>query len=360
MKKYLNLTTCLAIITSLSLNIACTSDERNEGIKKIHEPVRLTVGLGNISITRAATTNANIGSWNNPTLVSTDDNAANLSTIGNYWNANVIVNIRTKEADATTDATKSYKVAAGSGAQALSPSGTGATDQFYWGSTGESKTVIAWSIGTTASLSTANLPDQQDFSVVSDQSSGIGQELLYAYGQTITQGSSNNIDLYHQMTKLTIKVISATDGVTALTIGSNDAVAANKVSLAGKFTAPTTTNYGTWAAPTVANQGYITARMMSKGANESSPGVEDATNPQITTFEAVVIPADYAGQAHFFDIVYAGAHYFYTGVATDDDLSGAAGKNVIYTVTITTSGIQTTATIQDWTSGGSKTGSATL
>ena len=160
------------------------------------------------------------------------------------------------------------------------------------------------------------------------------------------------------MTKLTINVLSATDAVTALTIGSNDAVAANKVNLAGKFTAPTTGSYGTWGDPTTDNMGYIISRMISKAANVIS-GVEDTTNPQITTFEAVVIPKDYTGQAHLFDIVYSGAHYFYLGVAADD-LSATAGKNVVYTVTITTSGITATATIQDWTDGGTKTGSATL
>ena len=331
-KSILQFSVIAAIAATMTLSTSCSSDDD----AFVPEPIQFSVGFKDMATTRAT--------------VETGKNWTSV-TVGNTWEANDLVSIRTTKADGTTYAVFDYKVAAGSGAQTLTPNSTDADKQFYWKQKNENKTVEAWSYGTTASAGTTQ-PNLQDFEVLSDQdaASSYNKELLYAHDQTITQGTTNNITLYHQMALVTIDIISAEDKVTAITLGSTT----NKIPLNGKFTAPTSTaNYGTWGTATSETTGTIKPRYISK----SDYSATDPDHPQKTTYEAVVIPKNYENQEDLFYITYDGTTYAYKGVAADVI---NAGKHYTYTVTITTQGITSTATIQNWESETGRTATAEL
>lgn len=421
MKKYLNLSFFAAIAAMMAFT-ACTNEDALEGKNYVPEPVRFSVGMDNMTVSR--TTRAQ---QSDTAIPGTGAGASNWS-IDNLWNTNDIIALYMHDADGKWYS-KSFKTAKSSLATdevALTKNVSDVTGDFYWKNTTELKIFEAYSFGTTTSISNtasnAGIDDATNttnlgidastvFSAIevpTDQSVDADankKEFLYTYGaikyNTSTTPGANDktIKLNHQLARIDIVLIApksyftsdATKKTSAdkkVTIGrsSTDPLKKSEVSIKGNFVKPTGFTDGTnivyaptaedlnitaaaigsWTALTGSgNEGVITPRVLETekelvAADEATYGVGTA-GKFATKYSAVVIPQDFNGKKMFF-IEYDGAEYAYDGSTANDDLSGGAGKKYTYTISISEQNLVVKATIADWTTdaGTTKSGTAAL
>ena len=403
MKKYLNLSFFAAIAAMMAFT-ACTNEDALEGKNYVPEPVRFSVGMDNMTVSR--TTRAQ---QSDTAIPGTGAGASNWS-IDNLWNTNDIIALYMHDADGKWYS-KSFKTAKSSLATdevALTKNVSDVTGDFYWKNTTELKIFEAYSFGTTTSISNtasnAGIDDATNttnlgidastvFSAIevpTDQSVDADankKEFLYTYGaikyNTSTTPGANDktIKLNHQLARIDIVLIAPKSYYTSnaakkasadktITIGK-DGTTPSKIALKGAFTKPTglatwlstppsaedltKTDKGSWTPSNAsADQGVITPRVLE--AEKELTSSDEATYGSgtagkfATKYSAVVIPQDFNG-VKMFAITYDGAEYAYTGTTANDDLSGGAGKKYTYTVSIEEKKLIVKATIADWDTG---------
>lgn len=173
---------------------------------------------------------------------------------------------------------------------------------FYWQTSGETKTVSAWYLGTGYN---ATLPTT--WTVQADQNAADGyqrSDFLYAPATTITFANRENASLsfYHQLSKVTVHVIrgeQTPDNITdidAVTLG-NDNFKRN-----GKFNSSGISGdnpYGTWTDADTPVKGSITAKKALQATTLTDKTV-------LATFHALVIPQTVTGGQQLFALTAAG------------------------------------------------------
>lgn len=384
MKKYLKLTVFAAIAAALTINTSCTNDEAIDVGQAIHEPMVLGIGMHNpLAVTRTTGTSV---AWG--------------GTITDAWVNDAVVYVWTLDAGQTAgnESVKDYKTSAsatgtseGTSGSDINQDGTsdgtmnttrliqntsGASNTFYWGSTTETKTIRAWSYGTTNTMTSteyqhyekASGTDKGSFSVMTDQTIN-NDEFLYAYGDVPYTGRANVLDatptpgtptylvFRHQLARINLKIKSkkqftASDGCTLGRVVYNtpgDATSGEnpiyKVPVTNTFLAPSTKNTGdvAWDAFTATNvatgKGVITPREQGFGSDESEY--------KVINYSAVVLPGDYNGY-ELFVINYDGATYVYKPNAAHNI---TLGNQYAYTITIGDQGLEVSATIKPWSTG---------
>lgn len=398
MKKYLNLT-FLAAIAAMMAFTACTNEDAIEEKPYVPEPVRFSVGMDNMTVSRTTRTQAS-----NTAVPGTG--ASNWS-IDNLWNTDDIIALYMHDADGNWYS-KSYKTAKSSSAAdevTLTKNVSDVTGDFYWKNTTELKIFEAYSFGTTTSIANGSaitdavnttnggLDESTLFNAIevpADQSVDADankKEFLYTYGaikyNTSTTPGANDktIKLNHQLARIDIVLIAPKSYYTSnaakkasadktITIGK-DGTTPSKIALKGAFTKPTglatwlstppsaedltKTDKGSWTPSNAsADQGVITPRVLE--AEKELTSSDEATYGSgtagkfATKYSAVVIPQDFNG-VKMFAITYDGAEYAYTGTTANDDLRGGAGKKYTYTVSIEEKKLIVKATIADWDTG---------
>ena len=189
----------------------------------------------------------------------------------------------------------------------------------YWQTATQSITVRAWYPAL--------------WSMKADQSTEANYkaaDFIFAPTTTITYADRNttNLTFSHKMAKVTTNLIAGT-GVTDLSGAT--------VSFYGHSTGLINSANGTIGPGTAA---WVTP--FASGTNE---------------YTALLIPQDMTGK-QFIRVTLGGGEYFYAPTGTDADLQ--AGKAHTYNITIHKTGLTVTATIADWTSGGTVNGEAKL
>lgn len=383
MKKYLNLSALATIAVMLFLT-ACSADDQENGTSFVPTPVKFSAGLNDatIAVTRAY-------SWNG-----TEDAFANYS-IGGAWVYNataanadkvMLFSVNDKNGSAATDI-EGYEYYVSATGNVLSATNAATNGQFYWMTSGESKKVIAWSKGKTATLSKSDFDldatnHYMSYTVSSDQSGATwNEELLWGYG-VLTAAGTTNIDMYHQLARVDIQITAkgASNKASDIYIGRNAATTAiaggseEFLALQGNFTPlldhknnlynvttdynstgpvigawPTTVTavaaakYGAWTPEVPASKQYIVPHTT---ATYSDPVAVSTKGDHVSQYSAVVIPQTHtASKFVLFELVVDGIRYVYiptTAVTWD------AGKQYKYDITVTSTGLSVTATIQNW------------
>ena len=397
MKKYLNLSFFAAIAAMMTFT-ACTNEDAIEEKPYVPEPVRFSVGMDNMTVSRTTRAQAS-----NTAVPGTG--ASNWS-IDNLWNTDDIIALYMHDADGNWYS-KSYKTAKSSLATDevnLTKNVSDVTGDFYWKNTTELKIFEAYSFGTTTSIANGSaitdavnttnggLDGSTLFNAIevpADQSIDADankKEFLYTYGAikydaTPAADNTKVIKLNHQLARIDIVLIApksyytsdATKKASAdktITIGK-DGITPSKIALKGAFTKPTglatwlstppsaedltKTDKGSWTPSNAsADKGVITPRVLEAekeltSSDETTYGTGTA-GKFATKYSAVVIPQNFNG-VKMFAITYDGAEYAYTGTTANDDLSGGAGKKYTYTVSIEEKKLIVKATIADWDTG---------
>jgi|GEM_PF-5949579 len=415
MKKYLNLSFFAAIAAMMTFT-ACTSEDAIEEKTYVPEPVRFSVGMDNMTVSRTTRAQAS-----NTAVPGTG--ASNWS-IDNLWNTDDIIALYMRDADGKWYS-KSYKTAKSTlvtDEVALTKNVSDVTGDFYWKNTTELKIFEAYSFGTTDLISNtasnAGIDDATNttnlginassvfnpIEVPTDQSVDADankKEFLYTYGAikyNTTGANDKTIKLNHQLARIDIVLIAPKSNFTStsgkqtsadkkVTIGrsSTDPLKKSEVSIKGNFAKPagftdgtnivytpsaedlniTAAAIGSWSPLTGSgNEGVITPRVLEAEREITSSSSDVATYGSgnvgkfVTKYSAVVIPQDFDGKKMFF-IEYDGAEYAYDGSTANDNLSGGAGKKYTYTISISEQNLVVKATIADWTTDASTTKNGT-
>lgn len=393
MKKYLNLSVFAIVLSSLTFTSCSNDDELQKSFKSM--PVQFSAGLHVASVTRSLQSDYDAGVGANSPFKTT--------SIGDVWVQDgtqaggdkvFLISVNDKNGAATTTTT-GYEYYVSSAPNALTPSTT--ANQFFWMKSSEVKGVVAWSHGKTTTLAASDFDldntnhnlefDLKTAAGVSDQSTSWNNELLWGYTviNEASSGSAQDLKLYHQLARIdVILVVTGAPAAPQLYIGRKDAtapVSEVRLALNGAFTPPldhekgydmntivgsalnenwgattptASSQQGTWAAAATPEVGYI------------KPWLSSTTNPASPTFpcdftqyySAVVVPSVSAGTTYLankfvlFQIDVDGVKYKYIPTV---DTTFLPGKRYLYKITVAPSGINVTATIQNW----SHTGDAT-
>lgn len=376
----------------MTLTTSCSSEESMEK-PFTPEAMEFGVGIGKLAITRT------VESWTNDV------------TVKQTWKNDLLVRIKTK--DGTSDAIKVYKTSNTNTTDetTISPSpqdinhngtstetsvsttklvanGTGNNDKFYWNSKDDTKTIQAWSYGTTTDPST-DFSSPNTFAIATDQTEGQSSEFLYAYQDlAYTNREKDYLVFAHQLALVEVTINTTKNVKPELTMGeykrkggtdpdADDNTSNNLIPIKATYTPPTSgkkTDFttpadgaaiGTWSplsayvsgTSTATDYGYIKPNL-----NTDIAGSDEAWT---TKYQAVMIPGTYVGMPMFV-IDYDGAHYIYTGKAASADPSYPgdvleANKKYSYSINISNQGLEVNATIKPWTNaGGTYGGDAVL
>ena len=362
-KSILQFSVIAAIAASMTLTTSCSSDE-SVAEAYVPEPVQFSIGVGDLSVSRASSRTQESGSAQEWT-----------KTIGGKFAAGDLIAIYTKDAD-TKWYTKVYKTkdaTASAGATTeITQNFDGATGQFYWASKSDKKIYEAYSYGTNTTIpntaltdgnTSASLSFTDKFEVASNQSTGTVSEFLYGYGTlyypptpaNVNRPTKKLIKLGHQLARVDVKVYTpkATVDITTpsaidkqtqkdmtLTIGK-----AGEMALKGTFTKPTgfttpaytggsddehKTDAGSWTPSDEAgDKGTITPRVLTAQAKITETG--DYKDMFLTVYSAVVMPQDFENK-DLFTIVYDGATYIYKPTGGAHKIE--SGKHYTYTIKV--------------------------
>jgi len=382
-KSILQFSVIAAIAASMTLTTSCSSDE-SVAEAYVPEPVQFSIGVGDLSVSRASSRTQESGSAQEWT-----------KTIGGKFAAGDLIAIYTKDAD-TKWYTKVYKTkdaTASAGATTeITQNFDGATGQFYWASKSDKKIYEAYSYGTNTTIpntaltdgnTSASLSFTDKFEVASNQSTGTVSEFLYGYGTLCYPPTSPEdpgkpakklINLGHQLARVDVKVYtpkntvavtpegeaaiakSTTDDM-ALTIGKT-----GEMVLKAKFNKPTAfstytiaandeqkTDAGSWTLGSEdSDKGAITPRVLTAQTKVTETG--EYKDMFLTVYSAVVMPQDFENH-DLFTIVYDGATYIYkpTGAAHKIE----PGKHYTYTIKVGPTAVNVDkAQIANWDTGG--------
>lgn len=393
MKKYLNLTTVFAAMAAMLMFTACSVDEeQGDNGKFVPTPVKFTAGLNDaaVRITRAYNWEGTTPLWSGTSIVGTWDYDATTAA-----NADKVMLFSVDDTGgAAATAIKGYEYFVSDNSNGLTATDAANNKQFYFMKANETKKVIAWSFGSNTTLLPANFDldasHKMSYTVDQDQStSGWNKELLWGYG-LITNFAPINVDIpmYHQLARVDIQVRAddAMNAATEVYIGKKDATktlaSEEFLALQGDFTplldhknntydittaynstgpvigawptAAPSDHYGAWVAETAASKQYITPHKSAY----TDPVAASTQGDHITQYSAVVIPQTHTASTFIlFEIVVDGIRYVYVPTTA---VTWAAGNQYNYDITVSSSGISVTATIQAWSSGGNTDGSAEL
>ena len=239
------------------------------------------------------------------------------------------ITIALKRSDNSVEGPKIYKVknALTGALEYVKDADNNVTEPFYWKSKSETVKLRAWSYGTSTDYTTN--PVGNAFSLNTDQREATGQdnyqELLYTpeFECKYTDHSgSASINLYHQMTRLTIDLTHLATGdlsVNQVTIGDGTLPTTAKFSETGIDTG--NGDYiGSWEEPTVAEgtPGYVIARA-------------DQNNKK---YSAVLFPRTYAAGTKLVTIKTTNGDFAYK-IPAGDGLPLDPGKQYAYTISVT-------------------------
>ena len=239
------------------------------------------------------------------------------------------ITIALKRSDNSVEGPKIYKVknALTGALEYVKDADNNVTEPFYWKSKSETVKLRAWSYGTSTDYTTD--PVGNAFSLNTDQREDTGQdnyqELLYTpeFECKYTDHSgSASINLYHQMTRLTIDLTHLATGdlsVSQVTIGDGTLPTTAKFSETGIDTG--NADYiGSWEEPTVAEgtPGYVIARA-------------DQNNKK---YSAVLFPKTYAAGTKLVTIKTTNGDFAYK-IPAGDGLPLDPGKQYAYTISVT-------------------------
>lgn len=197
------------------------------------------------------------------------------------------------------------------------------------------------------------------FTVTADQS-GMGtaytnSDLLYATKQNVARTKDNvELTFYHMLSKMEIAIVS---GKGAPELADKNAVTISDVVVDGTFK-PTKT----------ADISAQTARqaMIEAGSTKEKMIVSHRTcadfKKNVDYNEAIIVPQDMLGKKIEFHLKNGGILSY--PIPALDETPGKAvfesGKKYIYLITLNLTGLEVTAKIEDWESGGTHNGSAEM
>lgn len=381
-KSILQFSVIAAIAASMTLTTSCSSDDSVETF--VPTPVQFTVGLNGRTVAKTRTYDWKTGGtvWDN-------------SSIGNTWvykttpadaaDADKVMLFSVKDKDGVTaTAIEGYEYYVSDASNGLTATDVANNAQFYWMKSGEKKKVIAWSYGTKTTLNKSDFDldassHDLSYTVDNDQSSTTwNKELLWGYGIVEADGNKN-IPMYHQLARIDIQITAkdASNKASSVFIGRNSATTTSIttgeefLALKGNFSPVldhknniynVTTNftntpftpgawpesapsqfYGNWSAETAATKQFITPHAVAY----TDPVSAGTKGDHISQYSAVVIPQTHAADKFIlFEITVDGVRYIYI---PDTAVNWEPGKQYGYDITISPSGINVTATIQNWT-----------
>ena len=363
----------------MTLFTSCSKEE-SVGETFVPTPVQFNIGVGDLSVSRAATR----------TQASDTETDWNESIDGKF-DTNDKIFIYTADADGKYYK-KQYNVdtpaASAAGNNAVSPSDNTATGKFYWRSSTERKQYEIYSYGknATETPTTAGSGDASmnltipEYTVTNDQTNvATPEEFLYGYGTIYYSTAAKTLKLAHQLARIDIVITTPKNTVAVDKNGDSDttddgeaAQTANDMSVtigtattprSGNFSKPSFTpttaeadaatvaasntpadqieeGIGSWTTTATA-QGAYTPRVLQKQTYNSTPG------NFTTKYSAVVMPWNFPQDVAMFTIVYDGATYAYKPASAEEI---AAGYHYTYTVTIQENVLNVTnVTILNWT-----------
>lgn len=244
-------------------------------------------------------------------------------------------------------------------------------EPFYWQASNEEKTVSAWYCGdgstATGRANASSVPTT--WTVQSDQDTDNGKgyqqsDFLYAPATTITFADRENASLkfYHQLSKVTVHVISGehtptniTD-IDAATLGNGDFKHNGKFNPSG---ISGDNHYGTWTDVAPSVKGTITAKKAPEAATLTDKTV-------LATFHALVIPQTVTGGQQLFALTATNSGYtspFIYKTKKEETTTWNPGTEYIYEITINGTALSVTSaseTIGWGQDGATGTGSVTL
>lgn len=274
-------------ITAITTLASCSSDDPATTTNQpIHEPIEVNIGSA-LTVTRSTTSISN-NSWtdNNQVTVIMDNQPYAYSA---EW--------YDSDADMVNDKVRLTR---------------SDVSKHYWSKAGQNKTIYAWSFGNGTAPTFGDSPSgttvPTNFVLTTD---GTATDLLYAT-QTATHPNSFDLDFYHQLAKITVKVKVEVDvtvtGVTLLNMPSN-----------GTFSSLYT---GTGDVKCSATTGSI--NITAESQDPSGDGV-------IAQYTAVIIPATYASGKEMVQINTNKGSYTWK-LAQDENFY--AGKNFNINITL--------------------------
>lgn len=197
------------------------------------------------------------------------------------------------------------------------------------------------------------------FTVVADQS-GMGtaytnSDLLYAARQNVARTKDNvELTFYHMLSKMEIAIVR---GAGAPELAADDAVAITDVVTDGTFK-PTKTDIADQAT----RQAMITAGSTQAAMLVSQKTCTGFGAADVDYNEAIIVPQDMVGKKIEFKLADGGTLSYtipaFTG--TPGKAVFESGKRYIYHITLKLTGLEVTAQIEDWTDGGSESGTAEM
>lgn len=377
MKTYLNLTKIFAaLVAAVSFTSCSNDDEQNKETSFVPTPVEFGVGLNGIAITRAAATTDWTGtsianSWDADNTAADADKVALISFKDQQNTADVI------------DAHEYYVYSLSGTTATLKPVTAGSGNQFYWKNATETKKIIAWSLGTNTTIASPKTVPES-FTITTDQSDdSFNEELLWgflslAYADRASS-TSYDIPLYHQLARVDVNITANDASAVPSECYYGKHLTTNgggQLKMTGTFTPYIVTSdasatitaikaataYSSWAKGTVGDYTDYTGAWSSqstdgyiKPRNTASDG---SSVNKTASYSAVVMPNTYAADAlTLFEIVVDGITYKYIpSTSTTFD----AGNKYVYNITISSTGLTVTATIQNWNTGAAIPGNAAL
>ncbi len=390
MKKYLNLAAFASFVMSLTFTACSSEDEQPNGTPFVPTPVELGVGLRTTAVTRADTWGASgtgTATW-----------AASVNSIANFFAANdlvALISIDDTNVDlsATGDSARikglEYKASAASTAAQAKTGLTASSTKFYWTSSYETKRIIAWSVGRGSSYTagtdgitvTPNMttpgtvPERVE--VVSDQSDdGTNVDFLWGFLSLSYDkkdaAAKKDIPMYHQLALLTVNItttnaqaaptacyfgknLTSNDGGKLLMQGTfvppiivssaNDSIlAAADTELGGTHAKTAQKSWSVAASPTYTDYTGSWIHQVKKGYIKPRRTAYDGT-AKTASYSAVVMPYNYTSSSvTLFEITVDAVTYKYIPATADLQ----PGKHYTYTVNVGPSGLDVTASIQDW------------
>jgi len=370
-KSILQFSVIAAIAASMTLTTSCSSDE-SVAEAYVPEAVQFSVGLGDLSVSRASSR----------AQASDSEQPWNEETVDGKFAAGDIISIYTQDADDNWYM-KEYKVSSATGtandSTSIVPNENTTSKTFYWKNTSRKQVYEAYSFGSSTSVgntafgsgvTTPNLTFNkftigQDQSVVSNATDST--EFLYGYGTIVYDSLHNDklIKLGHQLARIDVKIYTpkATVNITSpsvskqtqddltLKIGKVDST---EMVIAGTFKKPSAftsytaqstdqqcTDAGTWDLDT-SSTGTIIPRVIAK-QKQAAKGTETM---YLTTYSAIVIPQDFKN-IDLFTITYDGATYIYKPNVEE---KMEPGKHYTYEIVVGPTAISVTkAQIAQWT-----------
>lgn len=185
------------------------------------------------------------------------------------------------------------------------------------------------------------LPTSVSFSVEQDQSKAgsayTNSDLLYACRNAKRSSSAVSLKFYHMLSKLELNISKSselTDGISSVTLDG--------VIIDGTFSPLTSSDISTESK-----------RAGSISAGTSTAGMSLGT---LAANEAIVVPQSLSGKTLTFTLE-SGGKLIYT---FPESAAFVSGKKHIYTVTLKLTGVSVQSEIENWGTGSSNSGEATM